>query len=390
MNRRACTPATPNPKTPVPAPYTNPAPSDPPHPIVSIRYPVASNIRHSIVSIRYVSPDPIVSIRYVVASVVMLFFAGIGCAPTPPRERGQEARGEAVTGETESADRLAIVNGETITRGQFDHRLESLPEYARVRYRSQQRKRSYLDAVIQFEALADEAERRGLGSTPRARQAVKGVLADYAFEQTLGEDVSMEDVSQGAIEQYYRSHRDRFSTPERRRVALIGTNRREWAEELKARVESTDPDQRINRFRQLAARYSVSPEPFEFRREGGAAGWVEPPAEEVERTELSEVVFGLDNHKQVTAPFRYRDGWYVAMWFERKEAEETSLEDAAETIRRTLYDRRRRERSQELSSKWRRRAEVDIRDTIVEGLAAPPKTRYTRREQLPLKTVDPD
>jgi hypothetical protein len=178
--------------------------------------------------------------------------------------------------------------------------------------------------------------------------------------------------------------------PERRRVALIGTNRREWAEELKARVESTDPDQRINRFRQLAARYSVSPEPFELRREGGAAGWVEPPTEEDERTELSEVVFGLEHQNEVSAPFRYRDGWYVAMWFERKEAEETSLEDAAETIRRTLYDRRRRERRKELSSNWRRRAEVDIRDTIVEGLAAPPKTRYTRREQLPLKTVDPD
>lgn len=337
-------------------------------------------------------PSSIVSIKCVVISVWVLLIGPVfvvtgGCAPTPPHERGEQARGEAVTGENESEDKLALVNGESVTRGEFDHRLESLPEYARVRYRSQERKRAYLDAVVQFEALADEAERRDLGSTPGARQAVKRVLAERAIERALRDRISMSDVTERAIEQFYRKHRERFVTPERRRVALIATDRRAWAEKLKSRVDAVDSEGRINRFRQLAARYSVAPEPFSLRAEGGAAGWVKPPSEETERTELAEVVFGLDQG-QVSEPFRDRGSWTLAMWIEREPAVTSTPEEAADTIRRTLFERRRQELKEGIVSTWRDDADVEIRDTILEGLAAPNETRYTRRDQLPLKTVD--
>jgi hypothetical protein len=197
----------------------------------------------------------------------------------------------------------------------------------------------------------------------------------------------MSDVTERAIEQFYRKHRERFVTPERRRVALIATDRRAWAEELKSRVEAVDSGDRINRFRQLAARYSVAPEPFSLRAEGGAAGWVKPPSEETERTELAEVVFGLDQG-QVSEPLRDENGWSLAMWIERKPGETSTVDEAAETIRRTIFERRREELKSELVATWRDEAEVEIRDTILEGLAAPDETRYTRRDQLPLKTVD--
>lgn len=336
----------------------------------------------------------IVQIQLLVGALVFL----TACPPTKPSERrgaqgAQSGERAQATGKHSEEDMLAEVNGEALKRGEFERRLEGLPEYARARYRATERKQTWLNSQVQFELLADVAEQKGLGQRPEVLDAMKAVVAEHTLREAIRTRLSAEDISEGAVERAYRAEIDRYRRPERRRVAVIAVESRDWAAVLRDKLLETSAGRaRINQFRKLASDISLLEGADE---KGGDFGWLEPPEHAPEHPAVARAVFELEERGDIAGPFQLEHGpgqgaeegrWWLATWYDRQAAEERSLDEVSRQIRQRLYEEKRAALKEQILKRWRDELGVEIDEERLEALQAPQPERLTRPEQITLET----
>lgn len=115
-----------------------------------------------------------VVVKLRIAIVVLLLASGCPLEKPEPTAQVQSESGL-------SEQPVVVVDGEEISLGELEYRVERLPSYARSRLASVQSRQRHLDALADFELLADEAERKGYGDDPRVVDAVKHGLAQQAL-----------------------------------------------------------------------------------------------------------------------------------------------------------------------------------------------------------------
>lgn len=309
----------------------------------------------------------------------------VGCPPTRPSERGDRT---GTVGESDGpTDRqvVARVNDERLSIAELERRIEELPEYARARYRTAGKRQEYVKSLVRFEVMADIAESRGLGDAPEVRDGMEAALQRDLLESKLREKVSVNDVSEEAIEARYEENRETYRTPAQRRTAIIAAESRSRLESLRESLVEREYEsirKKVKRFRTLAARESVDPE---TNRKGGFLGWVSEPEADGDHPDVARVVFASDEKGTITRIFEYGDRWAIALWDRHRDAEVESLDDVARSIRRELYEERRRETRESLLDEWRSDAEVEVDEGLEERLEAPAKSEsVTRMEEIPL------
>ncbi len=228
--------------------------------------------------------------KWLVAAALLLSCAG--CAPNKPSEtrpHGQRSEGNDAPSNASSiaTEPVALVDGETITLGEFNRRLSALPDFARARYATVEQKQSYLTSVAQFEMMADQAEKKGLGDRAPILYAMKQALADRLVDAVGRKKVSMDDIDQAAIARYYREHAHAYHQPARRRVALIEVDSREQAAKMRRRVLAEMDGSKlgpVNAFRGAAATYSID---RKVGGKGGDIGFVDQPGAETKRPAIA-------------------------------------------------------------------------------------------------------
>lgn len=315
-----------------------------------------------------------------------------GCAPEKPSEarlRGEIDQGEQPRASAEiEKEPVVVVDGEEITLAEFNRRLQALPEFARARFATIEKKKEYLDSIAQFEVMADVAERKGLGTRAEVLGTMKQTLADRMLSETVHERLSMDDIDDDAIEAYYEEHRDEFHTPAARQVALIEFDSRSDAEEARRRVleQMAEADKPIIEFRKAAARYSVDPA---VGSKGGDVGFVAMPDVEASKPkELAEQVWALNEMGEVTQVFAFDGGWALATFFDEREETTTPLAEASGEIRNRLYEERKQKLIDDYVAELRQEAEIERFAKVAEGVDAPEKPSLRRAEEIPLHTEE--
>jgi hypothetical protein len=342
-----------------------------------------------------ISSDP----KHMLAATLLI--AGLfvaGCAPEKPSEarlrgdldRTGEAKGnQRPTAEIEK-EAVVTVDGEEISLGELNRRLQELPEFARARYSTTEQKQSYLDSVAQFELMADVAEQEGFGDRPEVRYALEAALAGRLVDEVTGEKLSMNDIEDEAIRRYYDSHLDAFRTDEARRVALIEIDSREEAERLREQVLGAmqdASDSPITAFRKQAAQHSVD---RAVARKGGDVGFVErADAADTEANPVAEQVFSLEEAGEVTPVFEVDGGFALATFFEERKASVTSPEEASGEIRAKLYEQRKQQIERELIAELRESAQIEVDDEVVEAAEGAPEPSQRRVEDIEVSEVAP-
>jgi hypothetical protein len=105
-------------------------------------------------------------------------------------------------------------------------------EFDRMRYQSPEQRKKLLDEMIDFQLLADEAERRGLDKAPETEEAIRQVLRDVMVADARKGLPAPAEIPVADVRGYYDSHRDEFHEPERRRVSVLIFNDRKEAEKV--------------------------------------------------------------------------------------------------------------------------------------------------------------
>ncbi|WP_437711196.1 peptidylprolyl isomerase [Sorangium sp. So ce448] len=142
--------------------------------------------------------------------------------------------GDPVFGLTaeQSARVLAKVGDRVITLGDFGRTLERMDQFDRLRYQTKERRRELLSELVDAELLALEARRRGLDKDPAVEDTIRQILREAMIARARKGLPAPADIPASEVRAYYEANADKFSEPERRRVAAIVVGDRALGEKV--------------------------------------------------------------------------------------------------------------------------------------------------------------
>lgn len=320
-----------------------------------------------------------------VALAVCCVAVAAGCIP-PDKPSDREA--DDLDIEADEVDDLedgqavvARVGGREITREEFNRRIDGLADFARARLQSDQRREDFLNRIVEFEVMADEAHRQGLEDHARVRHAVKETMVDLMIEDHLSEQVSMADIDDEDRHRYFENNTDEFHEPERRRIARLVVDDREKLDRLFERWDRQsfdDPEEAGRAFRRFAFRFSDERETGD---DGGDLGWRKPDDGTVFDQDVFEWEPGV-----VKGPFEEDDRYVLKMVVERQEPRRPGLEDLEQELTSRIYEQRRDQARRALVDEVVADARVERFEHNLEQ-AQPPETAPPPLEELPRETT---
>lgn len=288
---------------------------------------------------------------------------GVGCGDdddenggNPITEEGPRTHGLT---EAQAQQVLAKVGDVEITVGDVAAELASKGSFIRTRYQSPERRREFLDQMIRFELLAQEAERRGYDQLPEVQRTRKQMLVRRFLAERF-ESGGPETVTEEAVREYYESHSSEFHTPEQIRASHILFRDRNAAQRVLRQLLAAPNDLRL--YRTLAEQHNTDAATrdrfgdlrFFSRPEERTEDEPEIPAEVVEAAFSIERIGGI--HPEVV---HSSAGWHVVKLTGRRAAMHRSLDEASTSIRNRLFREQREAAIQELLTELRSASDVE-------------------------------
>ncbi len=299
--------------------------------------------------------------------VASMIVAGLGCAPEKPSQQVALEDLDVELDEVLELDDgeaiVARINGEEISREEFNRRLSGLADFARSRFQTDQRRRDFLARIIEFEILAGEAQRLQMGDHLEVRHAMSETMADLTLEEWISSEVRLTDVDDGDVEAYLEEHRQALGEPEELRLAKLVVAQRERAEELAQRFEDdfAEAEDIENAFRRFAFEQSQARDSGD---EGGDLGWFKPDASPFG----DEQDIGQWERGQLMGPLELEEGFGLAMVIDRRQAREPVLEEMEQLITANIFEERRADARRELVGDLTANADVEVWEERVEAL----------------------
>ncbi|WNG16930.1 peptidyl-prolyl cis-trans isomerase [Cystobacter fuscus] len=115
---------------------------------------------------------------------------------------------------------VARVGDGTITASEFKAKLEEQPAFIRSRYTSLESKKEFLDNLIRFELLAQEARNQGLDQDPEVKATLEKLMVQKLIQKQAAAAANQK-VTEEELKKYYQDHLSEFVRPERVRVSQV-------------------------------------------------------------------------------------------------------------------------------------------------------------------------
>lgn len=175
------------------------------------------------------------------------------CADPPGTARVDFRRRPASAGKT-----VATFTNGSVSDKELEQRFAEMSPFARARFQTVETKREYLDGMVRFELLAQEALRRGLANDPEVVDNFKKELVRKLMRQELEEKSA--PVSPADVAAYYEKHKTDYVKPAMTRLMHVffqKENRSKAEEVLKAALALAPMD--YAGFAKLAREHSQDP-----------------------------------------------------------------------------------------------------------------------------------
>lgn len=303
----------------------------------------------------------------VAVAVALPVLAAAGCDSDEPEQASEQAAAKTAEQESElpfglseeeASQVLAKVDGTSITLGDFARRLAEQSPYLRARYGSLERRREFLDDMIRFELLADEAKRQGFFDREDVKRLARQEMVRQLMKDVLEGSDKLSDVSDDAIERYYRAHQDEFHKPPQRRIAHIVFESKPRAQRVLKKLRARPHDMEL--FRAMVKKHSQD---ADTRETHGDLGFVSRPddagASQDVPAPVAAAAFELENTGDMLPSLvKSKQGWHIVKLTGKRPALNRSLEEARRIIQSKLWRERRQEKIDTLVAKLRDEANV--------------------------------
>jgi peptidyl-prolyl cis-trans isomerase C len=280
--------------------------------------------------------------------------------PEKPEPAKEEEPSHGLTKE-QAAKVLFKVGDTEVTVGEFADRLANQSPYLRARYYNDpQRRREFLDNMIQFELLAAEAKKRGYDKSNEVEQVRKQKMVQQMMKKLFDKDgKGLSEVSEAEVKAYYEKHNDEFHKPAQVRVNHILIKDKAKAQGILKKVLAKPGD--MQHFRSLAEQFS---EDKETSSRGGdlrffSSAKDKRPNEPNVPDSVREGAFSLEKNGDVLPSLIESEvGYHIIMLAGKRNAYDRSLEEARRMIQNRLWRTKRDEGINKLVSDLRSKAKV--------------------------------
>src|SRR5213593_2017929 len=126
-----------------------------------------------------------------------------------------------VAQQNEAQKPVAVVNGETISAQKLDRLYARLSTPMREQYEKVGGKSAFLENYIRKRLVVQEAIKSGFDKRPDVQADMEASKESTLFDRYVRDVVSANLVTDASIREYYDTHLDEFSTPEKIHVRHI-------------------------------------------------------------------------------------------------------------------------------------------------------------------------
>ncbi len=280
---------------------------------------------------------------------------------------------------------LAKIGDRSITLGELEARLQQEPPVVRSQFASVQKRKDYLQKLVQFEVLVAEAQRRGLDRDPDVVEALKQAMVRRYLQDEVKDDVKPESIPEADLKAYYDNNPGLYHKPEQVEVShiLLATQAEadKIAGELKGASEG-NPARLVALWNDYVVRLSLDKATAPYL---GSLGLLsrEPPVHatpaELERLAavpkpVLDAAFGLAP-LTIGPVVQTEHGFHVIMVTSKSPAVQKTFEEVKDSIRARIVKRERDLRREKVLADLRAKAKVEVNDDAVRLLPAPPVER---------------
>ena len=268
---------------------------------------------------------------------------------------------------------LFAVGDERITLGEFERRLNAQPPMARARYNSPERKKAFMENMIKFEVLAQEARRQGLDRDPQVLLELKQAMVRKMMSDELAAAVSLETIPDEEVRKYYDDNIDDYVRPEKVRASHILLEDEATARKVAAALEkdfAKDPTHKRRIFA-LRAR-DVSKDPVTATLGGDMRFFAKPDEGGTVDPELSRLAFESADIGKMIGPFKTEKGWHLLMVTARRQRHEKTFDEVKQAITNRLSREKRSIAEFDFVAKTKAKAKIEIRGELLDKVPDPP------------------
>jgi len=268
---------------------------------------------------------------------------------------------------------LAMIDDHAITVQEFQS--EMLRRGGEANFTTPRQRRALLEDMIRTDVLASNAQKAGYPDDPDVHRAINRLLAEKYQRDTIDQPLAELQVSDGDIEDYYRSHISDFTAPESIHAAIIFVQVPANAtdEERQARLQRAERARQLAQgptpgFAELAKQYS---DDQESRTQGGDIGWL-TEGESHPRFEKSLVdkIFAIDNPWQISPVITSGSGIYIVKRLDGHPAQLRPLTEVRNSIRQQLMREERLRRASKLYAAALTNVHVTVNEAAVAAMDA--------------------
>lgn len=298
---------------------------------------------------------------------------------------GKAVSADAGTAAGLSADQaqrvVAKIGERAITLGDFAKALERMDQFDRLRYQTKERRRELLQDMIDVELLAIEAKRRGLDKDPETEDAVRQILRDAVLAKAREGIPAPAELTNEEVRAYYDANPDKFTEPERRRVAAILVADKKDAEKV---LKDAKKVKTAQEWGELWAKSSMNAPKQPPKNQGspvdlaGDLGIVGPlddarGANPKVPESVRQLVFKLSGVGAVADEIPEIDGkFFIVRMNGQTPPHKRTLAEAERSIRVLLVQQKMADREAELEKSLRARFHVEVDDKALADIKLPP------------------
>lgn len=266
---------------------------------------------------------------------------------------------------------VARFAGETLTDAEVQQRFAEMNPYARARFQTVEQRKDYVEGVVRFELLAQEAVKRGLHDDPEVVDAARRVMVQLLLKKEL--DDASGQVSDAAVAKYYAAHQADYVKPAMTRLSHLSFSleHRAQAEAALAQAKAL-PALDAAAFGKLARELSEDARTKEldgdlrFLSDAELAAQLGP--------EVAEAAAKLQRIGDVAeALVETKHALHVLKLSGRQLALNLSLQEATPSIQQLLANETKQERFRALLGRLKQQARFELNDAALAAMVVDPK-----------------
>ena len=295
---------------------------------------------------------------------VASLFALVSAACQAPAPGAPASPSAAVSGPV-----VATVGSDSITLAEFEQHLKEQSPFIRSRYTTLDKKKEFLDSMIRFDLLAEEARRQGFDKDPEVVSTIQKALVQRLIHKRF-EEAAATQIPEADLRAYYDAHKDDYVKPERIRLQVVEfkgpegdraalTEAKKALVELKAKVAKND----YAAFPNLAA--SRSDDPATKLRNGDTDYRTFAELSDHYGAQVSAAADKLKAVNEMSDIVRGTGGWFLLRLLGRQSALDRTFEQVRPSLQsRLLHDQRKKE-FEDYVKGLRAKAHVTVDDTVL-------------------------